>query len=458
MSSNSSSTPSVAANRGSRVLRIGVVKAGRVVEERVIRTRTLVAVGSSERNEIVLGTGGAPARFELFQLEGGNYVLNFTPEMDGRVVLPGGKGSLADLRRSNLARDAGGYHQVKLDDDSRGRVVIGDASLIFEFVEPPLPVIRPTLPSMVMGGSAVDWTFTAFVTGSFVFFFGFGLYLSQLDPIIEAGLRALPDDLAHLVIDEPPPPEVDQDTPQTPSDTPTETAQNEPERNSAPSNDASRDVTSSAEAQATLAHDVTNQVMNEIMGSLGSDAVGDTVRNMFQGGSVSEGLGEMLQTATGSSESTGAGGRIREQSGSGGSGTTGSLGALNTGNTVSHSASSAPTPEVNVRRGTVRASGGTEIGGSGTFDSSAVGSRLRSIQTSLQRCYENALTTTPNLEGRVSAQFTITESGGVTSVEVDAPNAALGSCVSSVLARLRFNPAPVGGSVRYSTAFAFAAN
>lgn len=445
-------------SRGPKVLRIGVVKAGRVVEERVMKTRGLVAVGSSERNEIVLGSHGMPARFELFQLEGDRYVMNFTTEMSGRVAIPGGMGELGDLRRSSLARDAGGYHQVKLDDASRGRIVLGDTAILFEFVDPPQRAVQARLPSTVMGGFGrnVDWTFSAFVAGSFVFFLGFGLYLSQLDPIVEPGLHAVPDDILRLVIEEPEPPEVEEDTPQT-DESPTETAQNEQSHSESSQSQSHSDVANNAEAQASLAQDVANQVINEAIGTLSSDNVGNMVRDMFSGTSSSTDLAAMLQTASGSGASTGVGTRIRESGGGDGSGTTGNLGTLATSTVPVHRDNGTPAPEVDVRRGSVRSSGGpSNTGGSGVLDSSAVSSRLRSAQSAMQRCYEGLLATTPTLEGSVRASFTILESGSVTNVQVTAPNEALANCVRSTVSRLRFNPGPTGGPASFSNTFVFA--
>ena len=104
---------------GPKVLRIGVIQGGKIVEERIIRRRETVAVGTSEKNHFVIQAAGMPARFELFQLVGTDYILNFTDQMRGRVALPGGVKDLGELRSSGAARNAGTYWQVKLSDSSR---------------------------------------------------------------------------------------------------------------------------------------------------------------------------------------------------------------------------------------------------------------------------------------------------------------------------------------------------
>src|SRR5688572_6356978 len=69
---------------GPKVLRIGVIQGGKIVEERIVRKRETVTVGSSEKNHFVVQGESVPTRFELFQLVGSDYILNFTDKMSGR--------------------------------------------------------------------------------------------------------------------------------------------------------------------------------------------------------------------------------------------------------------------------------------------------------------------------------------------------------------------------------------
>jgi len=127
---------------GPKVLRVGVIQGDKMVEERIIRRRETVTVGASERNHFIISA--LPGSFELFQLVGPDYILNFTEAMRGRVGLAGGVEKLENLRASGAARNAGQYWQVKLSDSSRGRVTIGDTTLLFQFIDAP-PVLSGTL-------------------------------------------------------------------------------------------------------------------------------------------------------------------------------------------------------------------------------------------------------------------------------------------------------------------------
>src|SRR5688572_29546571 len=124
------------ASTGPRVLRIGIIQGGRVVEERIIKQRTSVTVGASEKNMFVIPGGDLPQNFRLFELIGSDYYLNFTPSMKGRLALSTGLSDLSDLR-GQARTGSQGAHQIQLTEDSRGKVVIGDTTFLFQFVAPP---------------------------------------------------------------------------------------------------------------------------------------------------------------------------------------------------------------------------------------------------------------------------------------------------------------------------------
>ncbi len=105
----------MAVNTGPKVLRIGLVQRGRIVEERVIKQRTTVTVGQNEKNMFVIpGAASLPPQFKLFELLGNDYYLNFLDGMNGRVALATGITDIAALR--GQAKKAGGGYQVKLTD------------------------------------------------------------------------------------------------------------------------------------------------------------------------------------------------------------------------------------------------------------------------------------------------------------------------------------------------------
>ena len=173
---------------GSKVLRIGVVRAGSVVQERMFKTRTTVHIAQDEHSDIVLsgGTDGAPAlRFEPDR-GGPGYTLACPPNISGRLAMRGQVRDLSSIAEGSVVRD--GLARIALTDDVRGKIVLGEETLLFGFVELPPAQAKPQLPISVQSGAAnsVDWAFTMLASVSFLMHFGAVgmLYSDWMDPIV----------------------------------------------------------------------------------------------------------------------------------------------------------------------------------------------------------------------------------------------------------------------------------
>src|SRR6188768_2661845 len=221
---------------GPKVLRIGVVQGGRVTEERIIKQRVHVTVGPNEKNLFVVASGNLPPSFRLFELVGNDYHLNFLDGMSGRVALPTGISDL-NVLRGQARRSPQGAYQVKLTEDSRGKVVVGDVTFLFQFVAPPPVQPKPQLPVAVLrGAQGIDWNTTMIAALSFlIHFLALGsIYSDWLDPVIddEVSVSNLIDSLKSLPA--PPPLEEKQATPdettpeKAPEKTPDKTAPSGP--------------------------------------------------------------------------------------------------------------------------------------------------------------------------------------------------------------------------------------
>ena len=200
---------------GPRVLRIGVVQAGQVSEERIVKQRSHVSVGSSENNTFVLSTSAIPATFRLFELIDHDYHLNFLEHMTGRVALPTGTCELS-LLKAQAERGSRGAYRIRLGEDSRGKVVIGDITLLFQLV--PSPPVQPMaqLPVAVLrGAGAIDWNTTIIAAASFLFHFLLlgSIYSDWVDPVVddEISVAGAIDSLKAMP---PPPPVEDHERPE----------------------------------------------------------------------------------------------------------------------------------------------------------------------------------------------------------------------------------------------------
>ncbi|MFK7990751.1 MAG: TonB family protein [Sandaracinaceae bacterium] len=456
---------------GPKVLRIGLIQSGKIVEERIIRRRETVTVGSSEKNHFVVSSGGLSSRFELFQLVGSDYILNFTDQMSGRVGLAGGVQQLEELRTGGGARKAQGYYQVKLTDSSRGKVVIGDTTLLFQFVVPPPIQPRPQLPAAVVGGfiAGIDWLFTAFVMFSFMLFFGFVIYLENADWPVEPGIATVPDRVADLIFAEPEPPPAEEEVElveeaeeveEVAEAEVTETTTSNPAPSNTPSPN-SGSSSSAAEADARLAADQAQaQLEQMLLGALGS---GGALQDVLQGGAVTGDAADLMEQAEGVGVASNAeGGTLRERSGGGRvGGGGGDLGGLQarTGSGAGRQASEGEVVVERRIRGRVNAGALADESGSGSFDPSIVTRQIRARIRAIQTCYERELRNNPALAGRVLVRFTIQPTGtvsGATAQENSTGSPAVASCVVSTIRRFRFSPGPEGGSVTFAYPFVFA--
>src|SRR6187431_11375 len=172
---------------GPRVLRIGVVQGGQISEERIITKASLVSVGSSGKNTFVLSTTAVPATFRLFELIGHDYHLKFLEHMTGSVTLPTGTYELSMLK-ALAERSSRGAYRIRLGEDSRGKVVIGDTTLLFQLV--PSPPVQPTgqLPvAALRRAGAIDWQTTIIAAASFLaHFLVLGSFYSDwVDPVVD---------------------------------------------------------------------------------------------------------------------------------------------------------------------------------------------------------------------------------------------------------------------------------
>ncbi|MCC7537424.1 MAG: hypothetical protein IT379_14470 [Deltaproteobacteria bacterium] len=459
---------------GPKVLRIGVLQSGRIIEERVIRRRETVTIGTSERNHFTVQAQGLPGRFDLFQLVGGDYILNFTEAMEGRVGLPSGVQDLTALRTSGGARNVGSHWQVKLTEQSRGKVSLGGVTFLFQFVTPPPVQPRPALPAAVVGGAAmvigVDWMFTAFVVFSFLCHFGFVIYLDNADWPLEQGVDAVPDAVARLILQEPEPPprpqEAETTTTTTDQAATTEVAETAAATKQtgggggrrASAGGSSGDTRGSpGENSARIREQAAAQAQALLLGAFGGSG-GSAIQDVLRGGAVtSEAADVFAQTRGVGVAQGGRGGTLRQRSGGGtggGGAVAGDLGSLRrttAGGAGQMQEGAAGGPQERVIRGRASAGGMRDEGGSGTLDEGAARRALAGGARCVGNHYSRYLTQTRDRQRyTLRVSLTVTASGGASSVNVEgAPNGDLQSRAASCFRGIRMPP-PEGGSVQIS--------
>lgn len=437
---------------GPKVLRIGLVQGGKVIEERVIKQRTHVTIGPSEKSMFVIPSKNIPAQFRLFELNGGEYSLNFLEGMTGRVALKTGISDLAALRAQakRIPLGSGQMFQVQLSEEARGKVVVGETTFLFQFVAPPPVQPKPQLPVSVKAGLAndIDWTTTIIAAFSFLFHFGAvgAFYSDWMDPVVDDKVTV--DQLSDLVKQLPPPPPVEQkeekDAPVASSAAATEA----PKAAAAAGGNkgAGGSKGNISDARATAISNELAQLDLAMVGALNSKGGatnsvldrGDTPTGLLEG-AAANGAGVGSNGVAGLNMGSGAGGTVRPgAAGGGGLASIGERGG--SGPATAGSATKVKGPVGNASIGGAAVSGGNVANASSVVAGMAAGFR---------RCYNKGLAEDPSMKGSVRITAKIGPNGEVLSASPSGGSGLSSTVVSCVTARVssaQFSPPEGGGA------------
>ena len=108
---------------GTKILRVGIIQGGKIVEERHIRRPDSVSVGQDAKNTFVIPASNLPPSFPVFDFRGTHYYLLFTERMEGRVSIGGKDLDFATLRSQKLAQKRGSVYALQLDDCEASELV-----------------------------------------------------------------------------------------------------------------------------------------------------------------------------------------------------------------------------------------------------------------------------------------------------------------------------------------------
>jgi hypothetical protein len=184
-----------------KILRIGIIQGGRIVEERLVRKRENITIGQSARNMFVVPSEALPRNWLLFQVSGNQYVAHFSEGMDARIAVGNEIISLAQLKQTGKIHKKGQSYELPLDDRSRGKITLADMTILFQFVTPPIPQPRPQLPASVRGSvtSDLDWFFTTIAAISFLVHLSLVIYLRSVDWPRKPDIEDVPDRFVQMV-------------------------------------------------------------------------------------------------------------------------------------------------------------------------------------------------------------------------------------------------------------------
>jgi hypothetical protein len=156
--------------RTPRILRLGLIQADTVLEERLIRKRESVTLGPTPRCSFIVPVQVLSKPVPVLHAHKGIYWVVYQKGMGGRVSIGGQVLKLEDAARLPSVQRKGPAVLIPLDDNSRGKIKIGELSVLFQFVARPPTMPKPQLPASARGSiwKQIDYTLLTILLSSFL--------------------------------------------------------------------------------------------------------------------------------------------------------------------------------------------------------------------------------------------------------------------------------------------------
>ncbi len=421
----------MADDANARVLKYGLVQDGKIIAEDIISANKGLTIGTDPSNTISVSEGKLPKRHRLIEPAGKGYKITLFEGLDGKIFLDNQVHSVGELDSKGIGQKRGNYREVALTESSKGKLVIGKTTILFQLVPPPPPPPILKLPKELRASmwSGVDLFFVTVILLSALFHISLVTYLSSLE-VTES-------------LDE-----IDRFTRQIVS---------------------INDIILSEEFEDDEALDEKKPqkgggggkpegggdggVENKgLLALITRDGPGGNVADI-----LSEGLGDDLTAAIngidGVDVARGSGPKTTKGEGGSGSGS----GAVGVGDLGSMGGKKSVSSVKKVETKVKSKIGGGPGGISGEINQNAVYSVIRRRLGGVRYCYESQLKTNPSLAGKIRVQFVIGASGGVSSCSVvsnSMGNTMVQECVCRMVRRWSF-PAPDSGTVTVGYTFIF---
>ena len=403
---------------GTKILRVGIIQGGKIVEERHIRRPDSVSVGQDAKNTFVIPASNLPPTFPVFDFRGTHYYLLFTERMEGRVRIGPTDLDFAALRSQKLAQKRGSVYALQLDDSAKGKVSLGEVTLLFQFVPPPPAPTRMALPPEFRGTlwTSMDHVFFAILAASVLLNFSGAacIALSAKPPDSDVTLDELPDRFAKLLV--PPPPEADKPKEEPKGEEKVE--KKEVKKKEKPASDEAR--------KAAIAQKVQSKGILKILGASGGQGA---LKDLLGEGTGTQDVASALKGAQGGLvvATTGGVGGPR----GGGAGSAAGIGDVGTagGGNVSLG-----------NKGDARVSGRVSAASpevdSADVDREALARYIKARLTAIRGCYEKELKRNPTLKGKVVVRFNITPAGRAGDIRIEensVGSAEVGQCIANLM-------------------------
>lgn len=442
-----------------KILRACIVQGGKVIDEQRFRKRDSLTIGHGPKNTFVLSDASLPKSHALFVVRHGKYELVLTESMRGKVSIVGTEQpvDIANLKAQGLLRRRGEYYCLPLTDGHRGKVMIGDITIIFQFVIPPPTPPKPQLPAAARGSVWARWdtTYVACYLICALSEMAFIGYLHTVPRPAQITLENMDERLVKMIMPDKKPEvkkpekklaENDKDKSKKKDDSKktkaAEPKEERAEREKEPPSKAQQ------ERRAGIRKNIASRGILAVLGTAGAGSAAGAVADVLGEGKIAGDLDSAFEGISGVGMATPGGQRSTRGGGSGKEANIGGLatsggGKVGTGGKAEAKVGSVQTGEAEV---------------DGSLDSGQVAKVVQSRMRMVQDCYERELKRDPNLQGKIEIEFTIGEDGRVETARVSSNKMGsdtVGACIVGRIRTWRF-PKPSGGSVTVNFPFIFA--
>ena len=423
------------------MLRVGIVHGRRIVEERLLARTGDVTIGTSPRSTFIVPWDQVPPRWRLFEEHGGRRFLRLAGDMTARIA-DGSAVTSIDARGARAPA-----RQIPLSDRARGKVTVGDTTVLFQLLRPPPLQPRPQLPVSVRRRvtAEIDRWFAVALAFTALLHVAFVVYLRQVDWPRRPSLEEVPDRFIRQAV---------QLRPKPPA-APTATA--EPAPRPAPHPRPSGPIASRPKPPPIDGPAIREKVSHLGLVALLTARAADgssPLTDVLSGGAVDRPLEEALRNVGGigiaSTDS------LRGVQPGTGHGKVVDVNELRGMKGIEASRGTGPVAERDVAS---RLKVDPPVIEGGTADLDSIAREIRSRRKAIAACYERALKLKPTLTGKLVVRFSITAAGTISAVDIDddslgAPE--VGGCVRAIILRWRFAP-PKEAPVELSFPFVFQA-
>ncbi|MEL6544217.1 MAG: AgmX/PglI C-terminal domain-containing protein, partial [Myxococcota bacterium] len=426
----------------------------KVIEEQRLGRRESLTIGTHPKNTFVINGANMPRSHQLFVSKGGQYELVVSDIMKGRVSVDRNDAAdMEQLKSSGQLAKKGEFYHMALSDGHRGKVVIGDTTLIFQFVVPPPVAVNPQLPASLKSSikDRVDWPYAMALALALIVELPLVIWFQYAPQPEPRTLETIGERWAELIA-----PEIKTEKPKPPEQKGPENDAKGPKEKVAKKDDEPKDEApddqEKAQAKQQRRKEVRDSVAGKgvlaLFGTKGKGGASGAIADVFaEGGGITGDLDSAFDGISGVGVATSKGAK---SSRGGGSGEAASIGGLATSG-----GGKVATGEKKQTKVAAIKTAAPEVDGS--LDSAAIAKVVRRRIRSLQDCYEKELKRDPSLAGKIEVEFTIGEDGRIEEAGVSnntMGSDAVGSCIVSRVRRWRF-PTPDGGSVTVNYPFIF---